>query len=39
VNFAVGFLLGLIVAAIALSIPIGTEITAIGHWLLGLIGG
>jgi hypothetical protein len=39
VNAAVGFLLGLIVAAIALSIPIGTELTAIGHWVMTWVGG
>ena len=38
-NAAVGFLLGLIVAAVANKVPIGTEIAAIGHWLLSFIGG
>jgi hypothetical protein len=38
-NAAVGFLLGLIVGALALGVPLHTELTAVGHWVVTLVGG
>jgi len=38
-NAAVGFLAGLIVCALALSVPLHTELTAVGHWAMTWVGG
>ena len=38
-NFAGGFLAGLIVGALALGIPLHTELAAVGHWVTTLVGG
>jgi hypothetical protein len=38
-NAAVGFLAGLIVGALALGVPLHTELTAVGHWVMTWVGG
>jgi hypothetical protein len=39
VNAAIGFLAGLIVGALALGVPLHTELAAVGHWVTTLVGG
>jgi hypothetical protein len=39
VNAAVGFLVGLIVGALALGVPLHTELTSVGRWVITLVGG
>jgi hypothetical protein len=39
VNAAAGFLAGLIVGALALGVPLHTELTAVGRWAMTLVGG
>jgi hypothetical protein len=38
-NLAVGFILGLVVGAAAIGVPLHTELTAVGHWVMTLVGG